>query len=438
MAHSETDEATQGGPGSFCVPHAAIDALIEARANAYEICTYLVLARFTDGSGQFSSASISAVNRYTGANKTRGGPVDRAIKRLKTIHAKRKQLVPNGRSGKSHQMVEQLVDLGPILFDRDSWEAKTQQTVPERPSERSQILYVLPDFAEALEERVWFGGNLVTGLAEFDRPLKALKNAADVAARLLLLLYVANDMETWGGVLPIVDSNGGGPWVHYEPVSEDVHLHGTVRLIRSKRKGPVGPGGMFSRAWPAPRKGEWWEQHRAADDPVFAALDALLSSGFLYEVVMVLNRNAQEANFSGGKKYSDIPVGDVEPLYELDCRSVHGYKPHGEEGIGGVIASTIGDLGHPVTTSGGHFDSTYGAIVPKGHGAMIAGIYRLRFRVANPKNAGVSNAWARIYQNNRDALELLDRVRKVHGLAPLGLTQAKKRTRSQAGEQVAA
>jgi hypothetical protein len=51
-------------------------------------------------------------------------------------------------------MVEQLVDLGPILFDRDSWETLTQQTVPARPSERSKILHVLPDFVEALEERV--------------------------------------------------------------------------------------------------------------------------------------------------------------------------------------------------------------------------------------------------------------------------------------------
>lgn len=73
MSPVENDEAVLGGPGSFCVPRIVIDALIEAQASAYEICTYLVLARFTDGSGQFSSASISAVNRYTGANKTKGG-----------------------------------------------------------------------------------------------------------------------------------------------------------------------------------------------------------------------------------------------------------------------------------------------------------------------------------------------------------------------------
>jgi hypothetical protein len=440
MTHVETNEAVQGGPGSFCIPRIVIDALIAARASAYEICTYLVLARFTDWTGQFSSASISAVNRYTGANKTSGGPVDRAIKRLKTIHARRKQLVSNGRSGKAHQMIEQLVDLGPILFDRDSWEAKTQQSVPDRPSERSQILHVLPDFCEALEERVWFGGNLVTGLAEFNQPLKALKNAGDVAARLLLLLYAANDMETWGGVRPVTaTSRDQGPWCHYEPVSDDVHLRGSARLIRAKGGGAVGPYTMFSQAWPAPGTTSYWEQHREAGQPCFAALNALQASGFVYEVVMVLNRNAKKSEFGGsGDSFSDIPVGDIEPLYELDCRSQHGYKPAGEEGIGGVIASTAGDLGHPVTTVGGHFDGTYGAIVLNGHGAMIAGIYRLRFRVANRKNAGVTNAWARIHQNNRDALELLDRVRQAHSLAPLGTNQAKKKTRNQGDEQAVA
>jgi hypothetical protein len=43
------------------------------------------------------------------------------------------------------------------LHDRDIW-TPSATSVPERPSERSHILHVLPNFAEALEERVWFGG----------------------------------------------------------------------------------------------------------------------------------------------------------------------------------------------------------------------------------------------------------------------------------------
>lgn len=416
---TDTKTEPSNGPASFCIPRVALEALINAQATAYEICSYLILAHFTDASGQFSSASLHAINRYTGGNKAKGGPLDRAIARLQTIRARRKERVSNGRSGKHHQLIDQWTDLGPILFDRTAWQSKTQLPLPDGPVERARILYVLPDFGEPLEQRVWFGGNLVTGLADFDMPLKALKNAGDVAARLLLLLYEINDMETWGGIRPISGHNSGGPWQRYEPVADDLSIAATARLIRAKQAGIVQPGALYSRAWNAPKPGNYWEQHETAGAPVGAALDALLSSGFIYEMVMVLNRNASKDTFLGGDEFGAIPAGDVEPLYELDCRSKHGYKPAGEEGIGGAIAKTAGDLGYPVTTAGGIFDGTYGALVLKGHGAMIAGIYRLRFRISNRNNAGVSNAWARIYQNNRDGLELVDRIRQLKGLSPL-------------------
>jgi hypothetical protein len=59
-------------------------------------------------------------------------------------------------------------------------------------------------------------------------------------------------------------------------------------------------------------------------------------------------------------------------------------------------------------------DGTYAAIVLKGYPAMIAGVYRLRFRVANPKNAGVRGAWARIHTNNREAFELVQAIRAAN------------------------
>ena len=417
MAEQQSSNEAKRGPGSFCIPKASLNALIDAQANTYEICTYLVMARFTDETGMYSSANISAVNRYTGANKMKGGPVDRAITRLKTIHAKEKRMVSNGRSGKSHQMVEQFVDLGPILFDRETWFAKTGEVAPDGPTDRGKILNVLPDFGEALADRIWFGGNLVKGVGNFPQPLKQLKNAGDVAARLLLLLYFINDMEIWGGIRPTGDKHG--PWQHYEPVADDIYLFGGARLIRAKAQGTVGPTEMFSRAWHAPdNKAPWWEQHASAKDPVFSALNALESSGLIYEMVLVLNRDSVKKRFGSGGEYSDIPI-DAEPLYELDCRTRHGYKPDGETGVGSATANTAGVLGHPVALEGGRFDGTYAAMVRKGHPAMIAGIYRLRFRVANVKNAGVKGTWARIHQNNHDAFELVQQIRRANQLSEL-------------------
>lgn len=408
------------GPGSFCIPRAAFNALLDAKATVDEICAYLVLAKFTGECGRYSLASIKAVNTHTGANKTKGGKIDRAITRLKTIRAKgAPKLVSNGKSGKYHAMIEQATDLGPIVFDRDTWHRDTGEILPNGPAERGKVfnvLHVLPDFDEPLADRIWFGNNLVSGIGGFDKPLKALKNAGDVAARLLLAMYAANDMETWGGVRPVGD--GFGPWHQYKPVSADVTLRGGVRLIRAKSGGKVGPGDMFSRAWPAPSTGSWWDSHAEAGEPVWRALEALESAGLVYEMVLVLNRNAIKKTFASGAEYGAIPE-DAEPRCELDCRSEHGYKPEGEEGIGSATATTAGDFGHSVAVEGGRFDGTYAAIVPVGYGAMIAGIYRLRFRVANSKNAGVKGAWARIHQNNRDDFNLVQSIRAANTLPPL-------------------
>ena len=428
MAKGEqmTEQQAKGapkGPGSFCVPRAAVEALLDAKATAYEICAYLVLAKYTDESGHYSPASISAMNKATGANKLKGGPVDRAIERLKRIHHKTRQTVEEpqysyaGKPTGKTTRVEKETDHGPILIDRETWLAQGGAALPDGPFEKAKIRYVLPDFGEEKESRVWFGNNLVGGIGGFSQPLKALKNAGDVAARLLLAMYAANDMEMWVGVRPV--GAGAGPWKHYEPVAPDVHLYGGARLIRAKDQGSVGLGGTFARAWPAPAKSaNWWKEHEAAGEPVWRALDALKSAGLIYEVVTVLNRNAEKRKFSNGAEYSQIP-DDAEPYYELDARSEHGYKPEGEEGIGGATAKTAGELGHPVAVEGGRLDGTYAAIVPAGYPAMIAGVYRLRFRVANPKNAGVKGAWARIHTNNREAFELVQAIRAANKLPAL-------------------
>lgn len=396
------DSKPSRGPGSFCIPRAALNALLDNGATAYEVCTYLTLAKFTDESGRYSAASIRAVNTATGANKTKGGSVDKALERLKTIRAKSVKKVSNGRSGKSHAWVDQVTDLGPILFDREGWFQATGELLPDYgPNAIKTIRYVLPDFEEPPEDRVWFGNNLVSGVGGFAQPLKALKNAGDVAARLLLALYEVNDMETWGGVRPV--GAGHGPWVRYEPVDTDTRFKGGARLHRAKETGKVA---IIKDRITSDKEMYW------------SALSALQSAGLIYEMVMVLNRNAVKAEFSNGKEYSDIPE-DAEPFYELDCRSKHGYKPDGEECVGWATAKTAGDFGSPVTLEGGRFDGTYAAFVPDGYGAMIAGIYRLRFRVSNTKNAGVKGAWAGILQRNREALKLVNSIRSASGHEPL-------------------
>lgn len=372
---TETDAK---GPASFCIPRGVVEALLDHRATADEIIAYLILARFTDAEGIHSSASHTAINRYTGANKTREGPIDRALERLATITAK------DGRS---------------VLYPRHRWIAETGLSVPDGPTERGKIRYVLPDpDDEEVGSRVWFSAGLVDGFGQFDKPLRALRRGGDAAVRLLLSLYAAADVGTWVGVDPRL-----GPYRTYKPVASD-NLKAGKTLLRSKRGDP------FTSAFDS-RIGsleEYWD-----------ALNYLEACGFIYEVVMVLDREGKPWRCKhSGKEILKVP-DDAEPVFELDARSTHGYRPAGEGWLAAPAARTAGDLGLSVALEGGRFDDTYAAFLPTGQRAMLAGIYRLRFRPANPRSAYVRQAWARIHESNRHEFRELQRLRLAHGKEPL-------------------
>ena len=86
-------------------------------------------------------------------------------------------------------------------MNRETWLAQGGEPLPDGPSDRGKVRYVLPDFGELVDEQIWFGANLVDGYQSFKLPLRTVKHAGNVAARLLLALYAANDMDMWGGVL---------------------------------------------------------------------------------------------------------------------------------------------------------------------------------------------------------------------------------------------
>ena len=408
-ADTEAGKKGKGTPASFCVPRAAIEALLDAKATAYEICAYLTLAKFTDATGVYTPASVKAVNTSTGGNKK---TIETAIERLLTIRAKKITKVSNGRSGKSHAMVEQATDMGPILYTAAGWLEETGEILPDGPTERGAIRFVLPDFGEPVEDRVWFGAGLVDGFGAFTKPMKKVKDGGDVAARLLLAMYTQTDMEGWGGVNPHT-----GPWVRYVPMGDSEgmiyanrKLDGGGLMIFAKRGGSV-----------AQINDRITGGGKDATDKYFRALELLQSSGLFYEAVLVLNRNGEKKTFSSGGEYLAIPR-DAEPLYELGARCEHGHAPDGEHGLGAITANTAGNLDRPVGAN------AYAAIVRRGQGAMIVGIYRPRFRVANPKNDGVIRTWSRIRENNAESVEFIQAIRAANGMEPFQMptTKAKK------------
>jgi len=403
------ETGTASGRGSFCIPQAAVKALLDAQADAETICAYLTLARFTDRSNVYSTAGATALKKYLGLNNAvrRGGQPTKAQKTIEALKAI--------QVGKGEKAV-------PLVIGRDEWQRDHPAfALPDGPSGFAQVRHVLPDFYEPLTDRVWFSNELVTGHNTFKLPLKKLRQASDDAARVFLAMQQAVDMVNWGGVPP-----DAGPWKHYESTLDIPQ--GNSRLIHAKDASTVCPH-PFAVSVAGARDPDPFKR-------IWDALAALEGCGLFYETVLVLDKNGERKKFSNGDEYDAVPQG-AEPRYELDARTRHGYKPKGEGGLGAQTARTAGELGYSVAQGTvtqrdgkdappertgiypGRLFGKYAAIVPRGYPAMVAGIFRPRFRPSNPKNAGVKDAWARIYEGNRDGFAWIQELRHSRGLDPL-------------------
>lgn len=398
---------------SFAVPHAAIKALLDARADAVTIGAYLKLAAHTEGTGQFSSASVTAIQNAVGGGKDRFNRkrAADAIANLCTIRAPIQAaettpaVTPTPTipvlKGKRKQRSIPTTDstpalpTQPLVYTREAWLEERGGELPDGPIERGRIRHVLPTFGEPLDKRVWFGSGLVFGDGEdgiFANPLQQLKNCGNVAARLLLALYAGQDLDRWYGIPP-----HGFSWNSYK-LQETIY--GQYRVLRGESNSIVGDHDLFDRV----------DSGRMNNDACFTAIKALLSAGFVYEMVALLNRNPIPAKFSNGNPYGNIP-NDAEILCDLGSPSqFEPVQPEIEQGLGVDYLDTVKALHweeHP-------YD--YLAIVPTGSQAMIAGLYRLRFRVTNHDNAFIEVAERTRLDANATALKMLNYIRKTKNL----------------------
>lgn len=387
---NNTQKAASKAPScSFCIPSATVDALIDGKATAAEIVCCLSLAAFTDATGVFSTASTNSVFQRTrfGWNKTK-----KAFNRL----CERQAL---GR---------------PLLVTRERYIAETGLTPVDGPVSRAKVTFAFETYGQPVEERVWFGKGLVEGFEDFEKPLMAITDAGDVAARLLLLLYRMHDLEEWIAVPP-----SSGLHFQFVPTVMPAPLGRGYHLIRYKK------GGCYSRQTLIDRVTDPLRQASVRRADFQTALNALLELGLVYEAIFVINRAPPKAKgLTPETDVYHVPM-DAQPMYVLATQNRFGYKVLGEEGISGRTARLAGALCLPVSGMAGALNGTFAAISPPGLALGITGAYRLRFRVANGKNAFVKDAWSRLHNAEREALAHLEAVRGLRGLEPTAASRVR-------------
>jgi hypothetical protein len=336
------------GAGCFWLSTIVCDTLIR-KASALQICTYLTLARFTDCDGQFCTAGRTAVKKALGFGDRLADVAIESILQL---------------------TVADTNDL-PLVVSSARYEELGNEPI-FRPTLKSQVRYHLLQ-PENDNEKVWFSNNIVSGHGDFEKPLKDLRRLGDNAAKVLLLCYRFHDMEQYGGVAPSVLSHT------YDAKYTNTSLHGYHLWHGVPNTSIQIDKNLISTLLPALKDSGVDE----ADflESVQTAVDALQTVGFIYEVVTVF-----ESSLNQG----------ATVIYELDARSRHGYKPYGEEGLGGLTARLAGFLKKPVTRPGALFSGRYAAFLEAGVQPEFYGILRLRFRVSNPKNHTVSSSFRRI------------------------------------------
>ncbi|MDD2541159.1 MAG: hypothetical protein PHH28_08955 [Desulfuromonadaceae bacterium] len=366
--------------GCFRIAKEAFDVLITNKATAWELGAYLVLARHTDESGKFSTAGHKKIYEAIGASpgtEKNPGIGRRLVKKLMEMG---QSPDPNGNG----TMLKR--PLGKLIYQADEWSIITDEEIPDTKHELYPVNFVLNDFSS--EEWVWFPNELVDGYKRFKSPLKKLKQSGDVATRLLFLSYRVNNMEDFGGIPPL--SNFYNKYV----TSEHLTTAYGFAFYKVTDKKQFSAFNLISLpALGITSFSENPEEKVAQLKPFWDALSSLESQGFMYEMVTVMDNSPDSA--------------DARPVYELHNKS---YSTNiGEEGlsrrIDRILAKIVGTgREFRVADDLGRYYGNYPVISRVGILPHVVGIYRLRFRISNPKNYPVKAAWQRI-RNDQNEME---------------------------------
>jgi hypothetical protein len=154
----------------FFIQRAAIDVLLLNKATAIDICTYLVIAKYTDRNGYFSGVGFMTLKERLGVGQKK---ISESIMRLTTIEFSGQRL----------------------LYPINEWMHKENVPINEY-----RVGWVLGWFETEYKYHVWLNNDLVGKNGKKQKPLNYFTKASgrDDHARMLLLLYKHHNKQYSG------------------------------------------------------------------------------------------------------------------------------------------------------------------------------------------------------------------------------------------------
>ncbi|QHI68764.1 hypothetical protein [Tichowtungia aerotolerans] len=243
---------------------------------------------------------------------------------------------------------------------------------------RATVRWVLPPDDS---RKVWIASSFVKGFGSWQSPLHTLRQAGTDAARILMTLYLYEDMPTYGGIDPTTA-------IYRDYETEAIYTQQTMPWLFHTSQGTESVKMAFCS--------DRLDIHENANGEIhefWRAFKKLVDRGFIYECLTV---------FTGVKINDDMCL-----LYPLHTFNKHGHPPKGEESLSGKMNRVADTFGLSASDSTGRFYGKF-SFIADDDDVQAVGIYRLRFRNTNKAFDDVLHGWQGIQDSHRHWSEKAD------------------------------
>ena len=297
------------------------------------------------------------------------------------------------RESKAEDLIVTLINLGLIV---DLRAPKSQRT-----AQRDQYRFEVRTFGEELSNRVWFSQSLMgltNGVLE-RAPITVLNDMRPECLFALLLMHSLQQDE-WVAVSPPLPTEGqSGVFRRFEPVREGAVVKDD-HFVQLVERGDLVVFGFeaFTKKYGV--------------SSICWAIEQLKLHGFVYEVVMAYNRPLRYLEDSAHPGMFLDP--EARPIFHVHGGGVKSGLPAEELGVSHLTLAMSKWVDIQVFE---HECREKGRFVVVGRTALqigIAGSFRLRSRVKNPKNRGIGWSWAELMHSENTYRDWLKKTSYDH------------------------